>query len=260
MARWAASLALIGWFVVLTRAEPSVLRAGVMAGLAATAFALGREREPPRLLALAVVGLLLVDPLLVWSVGFWLSVGRDRRRRARRRALARRLCRLGPLALPVAVTLGAQWASPCRACWCSAACRSWHRGQPPRRAGRRAGDAVRPAGVPGGRRRAAVGALVMVPVGWGVRWVDAVATVAAAVEPAPPWSWLGWVGLVVAVVALVGAARRRLSATEGRQLPRRDNDRHRTRRRVRHHGRGRQRAGSPATAPPPLAGSRTRPP
>ena len=34
----------------------------------------------------------------------------------------------------------------------------------------------------------------MAPVGWGVRWVDAVATVAAAVEPAPPWSWLGWVG------------------------------------------------------------------
>ena len=73
--RLAATLAVIGWFVVLTRAEPSVLRAGTMAALAALAFAVGGEREPPRLLAAAVVILLLVDPLLVRSVGFWLSVG-----------------------------------------------------------------------------------------------------------------------------------------------------------------------------------------
>ena len=75
LARWAVTLALIAWFVVLTRAEPSVLRAGTMAAIGATAFALGRQREPLRLLAVAVVGLLLVDPLLAWSVGFWLSVG-----------------------------------------------------------------------------------------------------------------------------------------------------------------------------------------
>ena len=68
-------LALIGWFVVLTRAEPSILRAGTMAALSATAFVLGRQREPVRLLALAVIGLVLVDPLLAWSIGFWLSVG-----------------------------------------------------------------------------------------------------------------------------------------------------------------------------------------
>ena len=29
---------------------------------------------------------------------------------------------------------------------------------------------------------------------WGVRWVDAVATVAAAAEPPAPWSWVGWAG------------------------------------------------------------------
>ena len=73
--RLVATIAVIGWFVVLTRAEPSVLRAGTMAALAALAFAVGSEREPPRLLAAAVVILLLVDPLLVRSVGFWLSVG-----------------------------------------------------------------------------------------------------------------------------------------------------------------------------------------
>ena len=54
--RWVATLALIGWFVVLTRAEPSVLRAGAMAALSATAFVLGRQAEPLRLLAIGVVG------------------------------------------------------------------------------------------------------------------------------------------------------------------------------------------------------------
>ena len=32
-----------------------------------------------------------------------------------------------------------------------------------------------------------------------------IATVAAAAEPAPPWSWFGWAALVVAVVWLVRA-------------------------------------------------------
>src|SRR5262249_28078962 len=75
IARLAATVAVIGWFVVLTRPGPSVLRAGPMAALAAIAFAVGSEREPPRLLAGAVVILLVVAPLLVRSVGFWLSVG-----------------------------------------------------------------------------------------------------------------------------------------------------------------------------------------
>ena len=53
--------------------------------------------------------LLLLDPLLAWSVGL-LAVRRgDRRRhRRRRRGWRPRLRRLGPLAMPVAVTLGAQ--------------------------------------------------------------------------------------------------------------------------------------------------------
>ena len=102
------TLALIAWFVVLTRAEPSVLRAGTMAAIGATAFALGRQREPLRLLAVAVVGLLLVDPLLAWSVGFWLSVGATAGVTGVGPPLAARLGRFGPLAMPVAVTLGAQ--------------------------------------------------------------------------------------------------------------------------------------------------------
>jgi competence protein ComEC len=74
-ARWAATLGVIGWFAVLTRFEPSVLRAGVMAAMAATAVLTGRPARPWRTLSLTVVIVLIVDPLLVRSVGWWLSVG-----------------------------------------------------------------------------------------------------------------------------------------------------------------------------------------
>ena len=73
--RWAVTVGAIAWFALLTRFEPSVLRASVMAALAATAFVTGRERSGIGLLALALTGLVLVDPLLVWSVGLWLSAG-----------------------------------------------------------------------------------------------------------------------------------------------------------------------------------------
>ena len=73
--RAVAALALIGFFATVTRFEPSVLRASAMAGLAAVAQASGRPASGLRLLALAVAGLVLVDPFLVWSIGFRLSVG-----------------------------------------------------------------------------------------------------------------------------------------------------------------------------------------
>jgi competence protein ComEC len=74
-ARYGATVALVAWFALLTRFEPSVLRAGAMAALAATSFFLARPVSTVRLLALAVAALVLIDPLLVWSVGWWLSVG-----------------------------------------------------------------------------------------------------------------------------------------------------------------------------------------
>lgn len=74
-ARWGATVILVMWFAALTRFEPSVLRATGMAALAATAFWRGWRAGPVRLLALSVLGLTLVDPLLVHSVGWWLSVG-----------------------------------------------------------------------------------------------------------------------------------------------------------------------------------------
>lgn len=72
--RLLATLAVIGFFALMTRFEPSVLRASAMAGLATVAATAGRETSRLRLLALAVTALVLVDPLLVGSVGFGLSV------------------------------------------------------------------------------------------------------------------------------------------------------------------------------------------
>lgn len=72
--RWAFTLGIIGLFGVVTRFEPSVLRASAMAALGVTAALAGRPTGSLRTLSLAVAGLLLVDPLLVLSVGFELSV------------------------------------------------------------------------------------------------------------------------------------------------------------------------------------------
>ena len=72
--RTLTSVGLIGLFGVMTRFEPSVLRASAMAALAAGVATTGARVHRLRLLALAVTGLVLVDPLLVRSVGFQLSV------------------------------------------------------------------------------------------------------------------------------------------------------------------------------------------
>jgi competence protein ComEC len=73
--RAAAGMAVLLLFGVVTRWEPSVLRAEAMAAISLLATAMGRPVSTLRLLALAVAGLLLVDPLLIRSIGFLLSVG-----------------------------------------------------------------------------------------------------------------------------------------------------------------------------------------
>jgi ComEC/Rec2-related protein len=72
--RLGATVLVITMFGVTTRFEPSVLRAAAMAALAVTTGTIGSPISRVRVLALAVTGLLLVDPLLVRSVGFQLSV------------------------------------------------------------------------------------------------------------------------------------------------------------------------------------------
>ena len=100
--RFLAALAVLVLFGALTRWEPSVLRAEAMASVSLLASTMGRPASTIRVLALAVTGLLLVDPLLVRSVGFLLSCG----------ACTGIALLAGPLSrhlpLPVAVTLAAQ--------------------------------------------------------------------------------------------------------------------------------------------------------
>ena len=73
--RFIAVLMILAWFVLLTRAEPSVLRAAVMAGLVAVNAASGTSMNARTILASTVIVLLVLDPMLAWSVGFALSVG-----------------------------------------------------------------------------------------------------------------------------------------------------------------------------------------
>jgi competence protein ComEC len=70
----AAGAALVAGFVLLTRWEPSVLRAGVMAVLVLLGVASGRGPGGRRALCLAVAVLLLADPGLAAALGFQLSV------------------------------------------------------------------------------------------------------------------------------------------------------------------------------------------
>jgi competence protein ComEC len=67
-------IVLVVVLVVVTRWEPSVLRAGVMAGLVLLGVASGRGPGGRRALCLAVVVLLLADPGLAGALGFQLSV------------------------------------------------------------------------------------------------------------------------------------------------------------------------------------------
>jgi competence protein ComEC len=68
-------IAVLVLFGTMTRWEPSVLRACAMAACSMTALHLGRPTAGLRVLALAVVALVLADPFLIHSIGFLLSCG-----------------------------------------------------------------------------------------------------------------------------------------------------------------------------------------
>lgn len=109
--RLAATVGTLGWFVLLTRIEPSVLRAATMAALSAIGFARGLKLSPTNLLAFAVVVLLVIDPMLAWSVGFLMSVGATTGLIAIAPHLSRQLVQGGmPIwcARPLSITIGAQ--------------------------------------------------------------------------------------------------------------------------------------------------------
>ena len=107
--RFALGVGTVAFFVVLTGADPSVMRAGVMAGLALIGILLGRPRSTGSILAGAVVVLLAIDPALVWSGGFQLSVAATASMVALATPISQRLRFLpGSLALATGATLAAQ--------------------------------------------------------------------------------------------------------------------------------------------------------
>ena len=169
-----------------------------MAVFAATAFVLGRQASPVRLLALAVGVLVLADPLLVWSVGFWLSVG-----------ATAGVCLAGPwwlarlpgpvwLRAPLAITLGAQLGVALPSLLV------FHRlplvSPLANLAAVPVAGAVMLYGVPSGVVAPSLPGplrqMLMAPNVAGTRWVATVARVAAAVEPSTGWSLAGWAAVV----------------------------------------------------------------
>ncbi|WP_261792365.1 ComEC/Rec2 family competence protein [Arthrobacter sp. PM3] len=70
----AASLAGLGLFVLMVGPDPSVLRAALMGGIGLASVAFGRAGRGLSLLCVAVIGLLLAQPVLATSFGFLLSV------------------------------------------------------------------------------------------------------------------------------------------------------------------------------------------
>lgn len=74
--RWAIGLTamLLGVYVALTGAPPSILRAAAVGGLSLVALSLKRGIHPMRAFGVGMAVLLICDPLMLWDVGFQLSV------------------------------------------------------------------------------------------------------------------------------------------------------------------------------------------
>jgi competence protein ComEC len=101
--------AVVAFFALVTRWEPSVLRATAMAAIALVALGAGRPRRVGPALAVAVLSLLVLDPLLSTSVGFQLSVAATAGLATMAGPLATRLSWLPrPVAGAAAATLAAQ--------------------------------------------------------------------------------------------------------------------------------------------------------
>jgi competence protein ComEC len=106
--RFLGGVTVLVLFGTMTRWEPSVLRACAMAAVAMTAMFLGRPVPAARILALAAIGLLVVDPFLVHSVGFLLSCGAAAGIILLSTRIAARIPGPRPLAAALGVTAAAQ--------------------------------------------------------------------------------------------------------------------------------------------------------
>jgi competence protein ComEC len=176
-----------------------------MAMFAATAFALGRDMRPARAVAAAVVVLVLVDPMLVWSVGFWLSVGATLGVALAGPWWTERLPGPRWWRLAAGVTLGAQTgvALPSVLVFHRLAVVSL----PANLLAVPVAGAVMLYGIPAAIAASVLPALVarpvMVPSVVGTRWVALVARVAAALEPGGRVELVVWVVVVAGLMSIV---------------------------------------------------------
>ena len=216
LGRWAATIAVILWFMAITRFEPSVLRAGVMAMLSATAFVMGRQATPQRLVGLAVTSLTLADPMLVHLVAFWLSVG-----------ATLGVCTVGPwcaarlpgphwFRVSVGVSLGAQVgvALPSLLAFHRLALVSVVANV----AAVPVAGMVMLYGLPGGLLAGVLPGwlqrLVMTPAAIGTRWTATVAQVGSALEPSGSAAVVMWCAAMVALAFTLFRGHRSRSAPQ----------------------------------------------
>jgi competence protein ComEC len=212
--RVVATLGVLAWFAVLTRAEPSVIRAVLMAGVATVGAAFEWRRQGLDVLAMAVIVGLVVDPFLLWSIGWWLSVGGCVGLAVIAPHVERALGG-GRVARKVSPTLGAQfgvlpvqvvvfgwpsaWSVPCNVVAGPVAGATMLIGLP---------TTLLAALVPD-----AVAEVLMAPIAAMVRWVDTVAGIGAAARLPRPVDML--VALVVPLV-VIGLHRRRTRVASSR--------------------------------------------
>jgi competence protein ComEC len=208
---------LLAAFATVTRFEPSVLRAVVMAGIAAVAACRGTPVGGVHVLALAVSGLVLVDPFLVRSTGFHLSVAAT----AGILLLSSRVMNVlpgpAPVVLPVAVTVSAQiavaplligtfggvpvvsLAANVLAAPAAAMAMMWGL----------------PLGLVAGLAGPSAASWLHLPTSAALGWLAAVARTAASV----PLGELRWAHLAIIATALAAIVARRAVGATGRVVP-----------------------------------------
>lgn len=194
-------------FALATRMEPSVLRATCVAGVATVSVALGRRSTGLRTLGLASTMLVLVDPMLVNSVGFGLSVSASVGILALGPAIKNRLVGPTPFVEAFAITVAAQLGvSPLLVAifgpmslvalpanllvgWAAGLIMTW---------GLTGGLAI---GCLAWALPAPIAQVAQQPVGWLVWWIDAVASWASR-APAPR---VGGPGMALLAALVLGA-------------------------------------------------------
>jgi competence protein ComEC len=208
-ARLVLGVVAVTGFVVLTRAEPSVLRAAAMAGLGLWAGSAGRRAPGIRVIGVATVLLLSGDPMLVHSIGFQLSLAATTALVLLAKPLAEWLPGPQWLSLPLSVTLAAQaGALPVMAARFGTssivALPANLLAGPPAGIVMMAGVTAGPIA---GLLRSDLAAVVQLPTRVLVWWVDAVARVASQLS-VPPLSLWGWGALALGGAASVLLHRR----------------------------------------------------